>query len=163
MSFSVFFKSLSRFLYRFFQKKKSFWFFLWLWFFFVAYSMVTVSFFIAFSLSLQKVYRFFIVASDHITPTQGKKNLCRKHAVAGQSYIDILNAGVDEYTCQILFLNTVVSCPRCLKTNSYGFKVEDIPKYSEFQLCYRNQTFSCILFLRNSYLISKFYFFMLWT
>ena len=72
--------------------------------------------------------------------------LTRKHAVAGQSYIDILNAGVDEYTCQILFLNTVVSCPRCLKTNSYGFKVEDIPKYSEFQLCNRNQTFSCILF-----------------
>ena len=89
--------------------------------------------------------------------------ILRKHAVAGQSYIDILNAGVDEYTCQILFLNTVVSCPRCLKTNSYGFKIENIPKYSEFQLCNRNQTFSCILFLRNFYLTSKFYFFMLWT
>ena len=78
MSFSVFFKSLSRFPYRFFQKKKSFCFFLWLWTFFVAYSMVAVSFFIAFSLSLQKVYRFFIVASDDITPTQGIKKPMRQ-------------------------------------------------------------------------------------
>ena len=59
--------------------------------------------------------------------------LTRKYTLAGQSYIDILNAGVDEYTCQILFLNTIVSCSRCLKTNGSGFKIEDIPKYSKFQ------------------------------
>ena len=35
--------------------------------------MVAFSFFIAFGLSLQKVYRFFIVASDHIMATRGKK------------------------------------------------------------------------------------------
>ena len=38
--------------------------------------MVAFSFFIAFGLSLQKVYRFFIVASYHIMATQGKKYLC---------------------------------------------------------------------------------------
>ena len=59
----------------FFQLKKPYCFFLLHSIFFIVQSIIAFLFLIAFSLSLRKVYRFSIIASDDIKHRRWKKNL----------------------------------------------------------------------------------------
>ena len=82
--------------------------------------------------------------------------LIRKYTVNGRSYIDILNPTVDEYTCQLLFSNTIVSCPRCLRTNSFILRTKTSLNTVSSNFVTETKHTLANFFLRHSYLISTF-------
>ena len=82
--------------------------------------------------------------------------LIRKYTVNGRSYIDILNPTVEEYTCQLLFSNTFVSCPRCLRTNSFILRTKTSLNTVSSNFVTETKHTLANFFLRHSYLISTF-------